>query len=408
MRTVSGRTSAAARLLAVLLLGLCAGLASARAEPVVQSYLYLEPFNARVEVLLDLPTMLVRLGQARDAAQPLTPQDQAAIGLAAGGLAKEWCRVKTDGENVNGSLTAVAFVKGEPGNTMPMKPDETAAPKDLMIGLVWEFGIGGDPKHLEVFWSGFADPVDRMPMTVFVGNSTEQLEFTKSVPMARWNNDGKHMPRPKPLAEVPKLPVPQVYAVPVAMLVWLLAGVAIYIWMEVKRFKFPGGFLPFLAAWGVGLVISYNLGVVLINDPFGQKADPVTKPEQAEKVLLPLLKNVYRAFDYHKESEVYDRLERSVTGELLRTLYLQTIQALTLEGQEGTRARVSDLVVNVDKVTPQSTGFVAETEWTALGTVGHWGHQHQRVNRYKARLTVVPDKEEWKIKGMEVEEERRL
>ena len=89
-------------------------------------------------------------------------------------------------------------------------------------------------------------------------------------------------------------------------------------------------------------------------------------------------------------------------------MYLQTIQALTLEGQEGTRAKVNDLSVTVDKVTPQGSGFVAEGEWTALGTVGHWGHQHQRVNRYKARLTVVPVAGEWKIRAMEVLEERRL
>jgi hypothetical protein len=53
-------------------------------------------------------------------------------------------------------------------------------------------------------------------------------------------------------------------------------------------------------------------------------------------------------------------------------------------------------------------GFVASGEWTALGTVGHWGHQHQRVNRYKAKLTVKPVNLEWKLVKMEVLEERRL
>ncbi|MDB6140866.1 MAG: hypothetical protein JWO94_3938, partial [Verrucomicrobiaceae bacterium] len=338
----------------------------------------------------------------------VTPEEQDKIRLAVTGLGKEWCHLKTDGDNVNGTLSAMAFVKGEPGKTLPMAADEQVTPKHLMVGLVWEFGISGDPKHVEVSWTGFADPVEQMPLTVFVGNSAESLELTKRLPSARWSNDAGHLPRPKPLAEVPKLPVPGMYALPLAMIVWVLLGVAIYVWMEVRRFKFPGGFVPFLAAWGVGVVMSYNMGVILIPDPFGEKAVAVTKPDQADKILLPLLKNVYRAFDYRKESDVYERLARSIDGDLLRTLYLQTIQALTLEGQEGTRAKVNDLSVTVDKVTPQQTGFIAEGEWTALGTVGHWGHQHQRVNRYKARLTVVPVSGEWKIRAMEVLEERRL
>ena len=394
----------------MLLLAWLGGFIVVHGEPVpiAQSYLYLEPFSARVEVLFDLPTMLVRLGNSHAADSPMTAADQEAVRTAAANLARDWCRIKADGDGVGGELSSVAFVKGKPGATLPMKADEVVTPQDLMIGLVWEFGIGGAPKQVEVFWSGFADPLEEMPMTVFVANSAEPLLFTKKLSMVRWLNDKGHFPRPKPLAEVPKLRMPDVYLVPMAMIVWVTVGLVIYIWMEVKRFKFPGGFVPFLAAWGIGVVISYNLGVVPIQDPFSEKSPPVTTAQQAEQVLLPLLKNVYRAFDYHKETEVYDRLARSIDGELLRTLYLQTIQALTLEGQEGTRAKVNDLTVTVDKITPQVVGFLAEGEWTALGTVGHWGHQHQRVNRYKARLTVVPVGEEWKVRAMEVLEERRL
>ncbi len=377
-------------------------------EAIAQAYLYLEPFDARVEVLFDLPSVLVRLGKEHKSDEFVTAEEQEQIRQSLATLAKDWCRVTADGEAVGGALAAVSFVKGEPGKTLPLSPDESVLPKELMVGVVWEFGIGGGPSHLDVQWYGFDGAFTRLPLTVFVGNSAQDLEMTKSLPLAHWNNDAGHLPRPKPLAEVPGLPVPDVYAVPVALSIWVLLGLAIYIWMEVKRFKFPGGFVPFLAAWGIGVVMSYNLGVVFVEDPFAKKAAPISTSEQAEKILLPLLKNVYRAFDYRKESDVYDRLARSIDGDLLRTLYLQTIQALTLEGQEGTRAKVNDLSVTVEKVTTQGKGFLAEGEWTALGTVGHWGHQHQRVNRYKARLTVVPVAGEWKIRGMEVLEERRL
>ena len=408
----SGRQSRCLGCLAAVWLCLGCGLGTGQAqaaepEPVAQGYLYLEPFDARVEVLFDLPAVLTRLGRPHKSDEFVTKAEMEQIRADVANLAKNWCQLKADGEGVRGTLATVSFVKGAPGKTLPLTPDENMLPKELMVGLIWEFGIGGAPSTIEVHWSGFEGPFARLPLTVFVGHSARDLAITKESPVARWSNDAGYLPRPKPLAEVPKLPVPAVYAVRVALILWVLLGIAIFIWMQVKRFHFPGGFVPFLAAWGIGVVVSYSV-VVPIQDPFAKEAAPVTQPAQAEEVLLPLLKNVYRAFDFHKESDVYDRLARSIDGELLRTLYLQTIQALTLEGQEGTRAKVNDLSVTVDKVTPQGSGFVAEGEWTALGTVGHWGHQHQRVNRYKARLTVVPVAGEWKIRAMEVLEERRL
>jgi hypothetical protein len=42
------------------------------------------------------------------------------------------------------------------------------------------------------------------------------------------------------------------------------------------------------------------------------------------------------------------------------------------------------------------------------GSVGHWGHIHQRSNRYLAELTVVVDGQQWKLQSMNVLQEERL
>ncbi len=376
---------------------------------IAQGYLYLEPLEARVEVLFDLPSMLERLGTPAKAGEFFSAADQERTRAAVAKTAHDWCHVRSDGEAATGSFIGASFIGGQPGSTQPVNPQVNMLPKELMVGLVWVFDIGAAPSHVEVQWSGFEGGFEHLPLTVFAGRSTQELQIAKPLSFARWNNDAGRLPKPRPLAEVPSIPAVRSYDVPVAMLAWLLLGAAIYTWMTVKRFKFPGGFVPFLAAWGIGLVITYHLGVVAVRDPFAPRTPGITKADKAEEVLLPLLKNVYRAFDYRKESDVYDRLARSVDGELLRTLYLQTIQALTLEGQEGTRVKISELSVEVSKVTPgPDGGFVAEGEWTVLGTVGHWGHEHQRANRYKARLTVVPVNGEWKIQAMEVLDERRI
>ena len=46
--------------------------------------------------------------------------------------------------------------------------------------------------------------------------------------------------------------------------------------------------------------------------------------------------------------------------------------------------------------------------WTVIGSVGHWGHIHQRQNQYQARLHVAPIEGEWKLVGLDILEEKRL
>jgi hypothetical protein len=58
---------------------------------------------------------------------------------------------------------------------------------------------------------------------------------------------------------------------------------------------------------------------------------PLAPPTAAtEQVVADLLRNVYQAFDYRKESDIYDTLERSVGGDLLTDIYLETRRSLEL------------------------------------------------------------------------------
>ena len=52
--------------------------------------------------------------------------------------------------------------------------------------------------------------------------------------------------------------------------------------------------------------------------------------------------------------------------------------------------------------------FSARAEWVVTGSVGHWGHIHQRRNRYRADLVVAPIGGAWKITALEILEESRL
>ena len=91
-------------------------------------------------------------------------------------------------------------------------------------------------------------------------------------------------------------------------------------------------------------------------------------------------------------------------------MYLETRRALEIENQGGARARVQAVEVVAADATPigDGPGFKGLCTWNVAGSVGHWGHIHQRRNRYEAELTVEPVDGQWKITGLELLSEERL
>jgi hypothetical protein len=132
--------------------------------------------------------------------------------------------------------------------------------------------------------------------------------------------------------------------------------------------------------------------------------------EDAAEVLGALLRNIYVAFDFRDESAIYDALARSATGDLLTQIYLETQKSLELQSQGGARVKVKEVVlIEADQENLQGeVGFVATCTWNVRGSVGHWGHIHQRVNQYQARISVKPVDGEWKIFSLELLQEKRI
>ena len=79
--------------------------------------------------------------------------------------------------------------------------------------------------------------------------------------------------------------------------------------------------------------------------------------------------------------------------------------------QQAGGAQASIQAVMVDSVNvgaSEQNRIPIHTVWDATGTVGHWGHQHIRKNRYEAIISVAPVNNSWKIVGMDVIEETRV
>ena len=122
-----------------------------------------------------------------------------------------------------------------------------------------------------------------------------------------------------------------------------------------------------------------------------------------------LLHNVYRAFDYRGEEVIYDVLEKSVSGELLTDIYLETQKGLELANQGGARVKVKTIEINDANLTARDGNrLTVVSDWSVSGSVGHWGHVHQRTNGYRANLEISEIDGVWRLTGLEILEEQRL
>ena len=375
--------------------------------PIEQAYLYVEPFQTRFEVLFDASRVVEWIWPGKPLPAKLDAALQQEISDKMASRVALWCELRVRDAQMPTPQALVEVIKGLPGNTIPMKAGEEVALNQAMVGMIWEFATPPGPDEIGVKWTGWLPGMSRIPVKAFFGSQSESGELLERIKTFRWRNLGR-LPLPAPLAEVPQFAVAEEIRLPMGGILWLIGGIIFYIYLKVKDHRLPGGSMPYLAVWLLGAVLMSQLLVLPLQS--GASGPVVTEVAEAQAIVAPLLRNVYRAFDHHVESEVYDVLARSVEGELLRKLYLETIQALTLDGREGTRVTIAEFSANVDKVeaAPEGDGFVADCNWMARGIVGHWGHSHPRVNIYNARVTIRPDKGEWKLTGLEVQEVRRL
>jgi hypothetical protein len=191
----------------------------------------------------------------------------------------------------------------------------------------------------------------------------------------------------------------------------------------------PGALRRAVATWGrwVLLVLALGLGaraararsrgavgvavfaVAVAAAGFAWSREARLTDARATQVVAGLLHNVYHAFDFREEEKIYDVLAKSAEGDLLERIYLETRRGLELQNQGGARARVKTVEVDDLDAEPAPGGaFDAAVTWNVAGSVGHWGHVHQRKNRYRARVRVAPVDGVWKLVDLEVLEEERL
>jgi hypothetical protein len=281
--------------------------------------------------------------------------------------------------------------------------------KTAMIGIVITYLTDGIPQEVVTQWDLFSDRVRKVAarMTDPSGPFPYDLEPDDNV--LKWTNYLKKYTIPT----VDTIMVSDTHRgipVPIGTLVCavLLLPVGFFARSRKKHAQ------PVVLQ--VGIVIVLVIGMVALfplwQVPVGSSARAgQISAEDGKTIMHSLLKNVYRAFDFREEEDIYDKLAISVSGDLLTDIYLQNRKSMVIEQAGGAQSKVKQVEVldaEVKESRKQAGVLGIRTKWTATGTVGHWGHIHTRQNLYDAIFILAVVDGSWKITGIELIEEKRI
>jgi hypothetical protein len=366
----------------------------------MSGFIYVENFEVRKEIIVRPKDLQRWIDLGLEGRDDIPVELQADIKLKVGEFLSQHHPVAIDGEPVTGLLESVHFLERTLTSSRVIDPPELLDLDVAVMGAIFVYPRNGLPKSVTMDWDLWDERIQRIPVSSVDQAGPLPSFLDPEWTVLEWNNYLKNPVIPT-LADV-ELPVqgwrklldvlwPILLVLAASALVWLVA-----------RARAGQAVAP--AIMVIGLLSAGGLAA----SQLGANNQP--DQERAAAIVGDLLHNVYRAFDYREEGDIYDVLALSVSGELLTDIYLETKRGLELANQGGAKAKVKEVVLDTVETLPvdADNAFEVEASWTVHGSVGHWGHVHQRSNRYLARLRVAVDEDRWKLESMVVLQEERL
>ena len=365
----------------------------------MSGFLYVEPYEVRKEIVLrprDLQAF-VDLGlEGRDTI-PVEMQDH--LKRTAAEFLRGRQKVVIDGVAVEPELARVNFLERTLRTSRVVDPPVELDAFGAVLGVIFVYPTGGLPERVTLDWDLWNERIQRVPAVAVDQAGPFPIVLEPEFAQLEWQN---FLQNPELPTMVEIVPPPGALARSLRVLRWVLLAGAVALSLRLLVATREGRPSPARVALPL-------LALALAGAAFwgGREADLSTP--RAHEVVSGLLHNVYRAFDFRDEEQIYDVLAQSVEGELLTRIYLETRRGLELASQGGARAKVKRVEMEeLEAEAADGGGFRARATWNVAGSVGHWGHVHERRNRYRAELRVAPVAGAWKLVDLEVLDEERL
>ena len=376
----------------------------------LMSFLYVEPYEVRHEILTRVKdlTEWMDLGLRDDRYIEIDELEPLKQRIGAFLLTKN--PVTVDGKALKPILDRTNYVKVRLTGIRILEVPERLEVAPAIVGVIITYITDGMPQRVSVDWELFTDRIQRVPATATdpAGPLMSYVEPGDSV--HTWTNFLKNYELPT-VHEVDVAGSLGELRVPLVSLVCLVGFLGMLGWIAARvrgrgPLRLPLAIAAFLLATGAA---AYPFAQVTLSRPVLMAG--ALNDEQAAALLNTLLKNVYRAFDFREEEDVYDKLALSVSGDLLTDIYLQNRRSMAIQQAGGAQAKIKEVAVegaSAEQIDGDGLTYALSARCTALGSVGHWGHVHQRKNRYEAVVNVAARDGAWKIVGLELRDEQRI
>ena len=375
----------------------------------LMSFLYIEPYEVRHEILTRVKDLQGFMDlKLRDDGY-IEIEELEPLKKRIGEFLLTRNAVLIDGKEYPPILDRMNYVTVSLSGIQTLEQPQRLEMSTAIIGVIITYITEGLPKEVTVDWDMFTDQIQQVPAT--------SIDPAGPLPSFVTPEDNKHTwvnyLKKYTIPDVEEVIIPEsltTIRIPFASLVCLASILPIVIILKKRNGKKGRGrYIAILVILVCGSAVCYPYFGIAVQKP-GISA-PALSQEESELILHRLLKNVYRAFDFRRENDVYDKLALTVSGDLLEDIYLQNRKSFEVRKAGGAQAKVKEVEiidVNVSRGKSNPRALKFQSNWTAMGTVGHWGHIHSRKNRYEAVITVEPVDSTWKITDLELLEEKRI
>lgn len=375
----------------------------------VRTYLYIEPYEVRHEILVRVKDMMTWMDFNLRGEDFIEEDEFNPVREKIARFFMDREKVLIDGEQLKPILDRTAYVESSMLRSRFIEIPEQVPLNTAMIGIVITYLTDGIPQEVVTQWDLFSERVQKVTARMTDPAGPFPYDLTPDDNVLKWTNYLKTYKIPT----VDKIAVDDAHR---GMRIPLLSLLCIVLLLPVGYSAFTRRYRLQPIKIQLGAIILLIVGGVLLfpyyQFSFGSSAKARRISEEDSKaIILNLLKNVYRSFDFREEEDVYDKLAISVSGDLLTDIYLQSRKSMQIEQAGGAEAKVEQLEVletDIQGSTRQQGALDVRAKWTAIGSVGHWGHIHTRQNLYDAIVTLAVIDGYWKITGLEVLEEKRV
>jgi len=366
----------------------------------MSGFIYVEPFEVRKEIITRPKDLQRWVDLGLKNKKVISVESQAEIKQKVAEFLTEHHPVVIDGKPAKGILESVNFLERTLTSSRVIDPPEPLNIDAAILGVIFVYPQTALPDSVVMTWDLWDERIIDVPVSAVDQAGPLGMLLQSDWNKLKWQNFLKNPVVPSfNIVEAPAATW-QIILYKSLPVIGILALITL-LWLALTIKRKQSFALPLSTV--CLLLLTSGLAAQL-----GKSNNP--ELDRAQTIVSSLLHNIYRSFDYRDDSDIYDILARSVTGELLTDIFLETKQSLVLANQGGAQAKVKEVPLESLNLKPDDNenSFTVEADWVVQGSVGHWGHVHQRSNRYQAVMNMVVEEQQWKLSKMTILQQERL